>query len=103
MAERTTRESRITAVDRMIDEVTWQAQKQAIQTLMRPDIQLTMPQMVTLFAIREHGACRMGALVESTRQAGGTITGIVDRLIQDGLVARAQAPDDRRAVEVKLT
>jgi DNA-binding MarR family transcriptional regulator len=102
MAE-STRESRITAIDQMIDEVTWQAQKQAIRTLMRPGIELTMPQMVTLFAIREHGACRMGTLVEATRQAGGTVTGIVDRLIDDGLVARSQAADDRRAVEVRLT
>jgi DNA-binding MarR family transcriptional regulator len=103
MTERATRDPRIKAIDRMIDEVTWQAQKQAIQTLMRPDIDLTMPQMVTLFAIREHGACRMGTLVEATRQSGGTITGIVDRLIDDGLVARAHTAEDRRVVEVTLT
>src|SRR5437867_9515035 len=103
MTERATRDVHITAIDRMIDEVTWQAQKQAIQTLIRPDIDLTMPQMVTLFAIREHGTCRMGTLVEATRQSGGTITGIVDRLIDDGLVVRAHAVDDRRAVEVALT
>jgi MarR family transcriptional regulator, organic hydroperoxide resistance regulator len=103
MTERATREEHIAAIDRMIDEVTWQAQKQAIQTLMGPEIDLTMPQMVTLLVIREHGACRMGTLVEATRQSGGTVTGIVDRLIQDGLVERAHAADDRRAVEVRLT
>ena len=103
MTERATRDEQIAAIDRMIDEVTWQAQKQAIQTLMRPEIDLTMPQMVTLLVIREHGACRMGTLVEATHQSGGTVTGIVDRLILDGLVERAHAADDRRAVEVKLT
>ena len=103
MTERATRDVHIKAIDRMIDEVTWQAQKQAIQTLIRPDIDLTMPQMVTLFAIREHGTCRMGALIEATRQSGGTITGIVDRLIADGLVARAHIAGDRRVVEVTLT
>src|SRR6266508_3134409 len=103
MTERATRDVHIKAIDRMIDEVTWQAQKQAIQTLIRPDIDLTMPQMVTLFAIREHGTCRMGALIEATRQSGGTITGIVDRLIADGLVARTHIADDRRVVEVTLT
>jgi DNA-binding MarR family transcriptional regulator len=103
MTERATRDEQIAAIDRMIDEVTWQAQKQAIQTLMRPEIDLTMPQMVTLLVIREHGACRMGTLVEVTRQSGGTVTGIVDRLIQDGLVERSHAADDRRAVEVRLT
>jgi DNA-binding MarR family transcriptional regulator len=103
MTERATRDEQIAAIDRMIDEVAWQAQKQAIQTLMRPDLDLTLPQMITLLAIRAHGPCRMGTLVEATRQSGGTVTGIVDRLIDDGLVARAHAVDDRRAVEVALT
>jgi DNA-binding MarR family transcriptional regulator len=103
MIERVTRDDQIAAIDRMIDEVAWQAQKQAIQTLMRPDLDLTLPQMITLLAIRAHGPCRMGTLVEATRQSGGTVTGIVDRLIDDGLVARAHAIDDRRAVEVALT
>jgi DNA-binding MarR family transcriptional regulator len=103
MTERATRDEQIAAIDRMIDEVAWQAQKQAIQTLMRPDLDLTLPQMITLLAIHAHGPCRMGTLVEATRQSGGTVTGIVDRLIDDGLVARAHAIDDRRAVEVALT
>jgi DNA-binding MarR family transcriptional regulator len=103
MTERATRDEQIAAIDRMIDEVTWQAQKQAIQTLMRPDLDLTLPQMITLLAIRAHGPCRMGTLVEATRQSGGTVTGIVDRLIDDGLMARTHAIDDRRAVEVALT
>jgi len=103
MTERATRDKQIASIDRMIDDVAWQAQKQAIQTLMRPEIGLTMPQMVTLLAIRERGACRMGAIVDATRQSGGTVTGIIDRLIADGLVARAPAAADRRAVEVTLT
>src|SRR5262245_8516246 len=103
MTERETRDEQIAAIDRMIDEVAWQAQKQAIQTLIRPDLDLRLPQMITLLAIRAHGPCRMGTLVEATRQSGGTVTGIVDRLIGDGLVARAHAADDRRAVEVALT
>jgi DNA-binding MarR family transcriptional regulator len=103
MTERITRDVQIAAIDQLIDEVTWQAQKQAIQTLMQPDIDLTMPQMVTLLVIRQYGSCRMGTLVEATRQSGGTVTGIVDRLIQDGLVERSHASDDRRAVEVRLT
>jgi|HigsolmetaAR201D_1030396.scaffolds.fasta_scaffold05661_3 DNA-binding MarR family transcriptional regulator len=103
MTERITRDEQIAAIDRLIDEVTWQAQKQAIQTLMQPELDLTMPQMVTLLVIQQYGSCRMGTLVEATRQSGGTVTGIVDRLIQDGLVERAHAADDRRAVEVRLT
>src|SRR5262245_60184292 len=103
MIERVNRDDQIAAIDRMIDGVGWQAQKQAIQTLMRPELDLPLPQMITLLAIRAHGPCRMGTLVEATRQSGGTVTGIVDRLIDDGLVARSHAIDDRRAVEVALT
>src|SRR5262245_45558534 len=103
MTERATRDQQIAAIDRMIDEVAWQAQKQATQTLMRPELALTLPQMITLLAIQAHGPCRMGMLVEATRQSGGTVTGIIDRLIESGLVERAHAANDRRAVEVALT
>jgi DNA-binding MarR family transcriptional regulator len=103
MTERVTRDEQIAAIDRMIDEVAWEAQKQAGQTLARPDLNLTLPQMITLMAIRAHGPCRMGILVGATRQSGGTVTGIVDRLFAGGLVARVPATDDRRAVEVALT
>ena len=103
MTERATRDKRVQAINRLIYEITWHVQKQAIRTLMRPDIDLTMPQLVALFAIYDSGTCRMGALAEATRQSGGTITGIVDRLIECGLVARAQNAHDRRVVEVALT
>jgi DNA-binding MarR family transcriptional regulator len=103
MTERATRDTWIMAIDRLIHEVTWHAQKQAIHTLMRPEIALTLPQMVTLFAIHQRGACRMGALAEATQQSGGTITGIVDRLIHEGLVKRVRSNGDRRVVKVALT
>ena len=35
-----------------------------------------MPQMVTLFAIRGAGTCRMSELAETTQQSAGTLTGI---------------------------
>jgi DNA-binding MarR family transcriptional regulator len=81
----------------------WQGQKQSLHTLSRPDIDLTMPQMITLFAIRTVGTCRMSELAEVTQQSAGTLTGIVDRLIEDGLVARVRDADDRRVVQVALT
>jgi DNA-binding MarR family transcriptional regulator len=59
--------------------------------------------MVTLFAIHESGTCRMSTLAEITQQSAGTLTGIVDRLIDDGLVARVRNATDRRVVEVTLT
>jgi DNA-binding MarR family transcriptional regulator len=98
--ERTTR---VAAIDHIIRHIMWQGQKQSLHTLNRPDIDLTMPQMITLFAIRTAGTCRMSELAEVTQQSAGTLTGIVDRLIEDGLVARVRDADDRRVVQVALT
>jgi DNA-binding PadR family transcriptional regulator len=88
MAERAAHNERVDAIDRIFRELTWHGQKHAIQTLTRPEIGLTMPQMITLLA---------------TQQSGGTLTGIVDRLIDDGLVERVRSANDRRVIEVTLT
>lgn len=103
MTERLTRDEQIAQADDIMREIAWHAQKQATQILTRSDIDLTLPQMVTLFAIYENGSCRMSALAEATQQSAGTLTGIVDRLIDDGLVMRTRNDSDRRVVEVVLT
>lgn len=59
--------------------------------------------MVTLLAIHESGSCRMGDLADVTHQSGGTLTGIVDRLIADELVEWVRSANDRRVIEVALT
>ncbi len=97
------REHRVRAIEQIIRQITWHGHKQSIHTLSREDIALTMPQMMTLFAIRGVGACRMSDLAELTQQSAGTLTGIVDRLIEDGLVGRIRASEDRRVVQVTLT
>lgn len=97
------RERSICAIDDVVRQITWQSHKQLLQTLSRAEIALTMPQMVTLFAIRGAGTCRMSELAEITQQSAGTLTGIVDRLIEDNLVARVRDVDDRRVVQVTLT
>lgn len=99
----TTRVDYIAAIDDLIRQITWQSHKQLLQTLSRPEISLTMPQMVTLFAIRNAGTCRMSELAEVTQQSAGTLTGIVDRLIEDHLVGRLRDVEDRRVVQVTLT
>jgi DNA-binding MarR family transcriptional regulator len=93
----------IGVIDDVIRQITWQSHKQLLQTLSRPEIGLTMPQMVTLFAIRNAGTCRMSELAEVTQQSAGTLTGIVDRLIDDNLVGRVRDVEDRRVVQVTLT
>lgn len=103
MNETETRTEYIAAIDDVIRQITWQSHKQLLQTLNRPEISLTMPQMVTLFAIRDAGTCRMSELAEITQQSAGTLTGIVDRLIEDHLVGRVRDHEDRRVVQVTLT
>lgn len=103
MTEREAHDARVETIDRIFRELTWHGQKHATQTLTRPEIGLTMPQMVTLLAIYDRGSCRMGALADATQQSGGTLTGIVDRLIDDGLVERVRSANDRRVIEVTLT
>jgi DNA-binding MarR family transcriptional regulator len=103
MNESQSRFEHIAAIDHVIRQITWQSHKQLLQTLSRAEIGLTMPQMVTLFAIRGAGTCRMSELAETTQQSAGTLTGIVDRLIEDNLVARVRDIDDRRVVQVTLT
>ncbi|MEJ5344479.1 MAG: MarR family transcriptional regulator [Chloroflexus sp.] len=103
MNEQEARAHHTHVIDDIVRQITWQSQKQLLQTLSRPEIGLTLPQMVTLFAIREAGLCRMSDLADITQQSAGTLTGIVDRLIEENLVGRVRDAEDRRVVQVMLT
>ncbi|NTV65599.1 MAG: MarR family transcriptional regulator, partial [Oscillochloris sp.] len=54
----------VTSISDIVRQITWQSQKQLLRTLSRPEIGLTMPQMVTLFAIRDAHTCRMSELAD---------------------------------------
>ena len=45
----------------------------------------------------------MGELSGRLMVSNGNITGLIDRLVTEGLVARANRPEDRRTVRVTLT
>jgi DNA-binding MarR family transcriptional regulator len=65
---------------------------------------LTLPQFVALNVLEEkEGETRMGPLANATMQSAASMTGIVDRLLERGLVERERHPDDRRSVLVHLT
>ncbi|MCX7855376.1 MAG: MarR family transcriptional regulator [Anaerolineae bacterium] len=66
---------------------------------------LTFPQFVALGSLEhaEGQALRMGDLAAATHQSAASMTGIVDRLLDQGLVERRPDPDDRRSVIVALT
>lgn len=65
---------------------------------------LTFSQFITLSVLEPcPQGCRMGPLAEAAQQSAASMTGIVDRLLERGLVERERHPGDRRAVIVCLT
>jgi MarR family transcriptional regulator, organic hydroperoxide resistance regulator len=66
---------------------------------------LTTPQYMALRALDRQVAdgMKMGELAEAAYQVSATMTGIIDRLEEGGLVVRQRDPDDRRAQLVRLT
>lgn len=64
---------------------------------------LTMPQFDVIATLGNTNGMMMSQLAEKTLVTKGTLTGIVDRLEQKGLVRRAVPPDNRRCFIVMLT
>ena len=64
----------------------------------------TLPRFDVLAALhRERAGLRMSALSCVLRVSNANVTGIVDRLVGDGLVERVAVEGDRRAMVVRLT
>lgn len=84
-----------------IARVTWGGARQFAAALV--PFGLTLQQYFTLVAINRAGECTMGMLASQTHHSLGTMTGIVDRLVRQGLVTRRSHATDRRIVLVQLT
>lgn len=84
-----------------IARVTWGGARQFATALV--PFGLTLQQYFTLVAINRAGECMMGMLASLTHHSLGTMTGIVDRLVRQGLVTRRSHATDRRIVLVQLT
>ncbi len=84
-----------------IERVTWGGARQFAAAL--APFGLTLQQYFTLVAINRVGECTMGMLAGQTHHSLGTMTGIVDRLVRQGLVTRRSHATDRRIVLVQLT
>ena len=68
------------------------------------DLSLTVPQFYTLNSlVTLGGRSSMGTLSRQAHQVSATMTGIVDRLVRDGLVVRDRDQQDRRSVVVEIT
>lgn len=71
---------------------------------MRTEFATTLPRFDVLAALSRHPeGLKMSELSGVLRVSNGNVTGIVDRLVAEGLVVRVPVRDDRRAARVKLT
>jgi len=71
---------------------------------LRVQFSLTLPQFDVLAALaRREDGITMTELSRMLIVSNGNVTGIVDRLVTDRLVARRLSPNDRRSFLVRLT
>ncbi len=75
-----------------------------LRDMLRVEHDSTLPRFDVLSALdRYRDGLRMSDLSAKLRVSNGNVTGIVDRLVADGLVERAAVDGDRRAMRVRLT
>ncbi len=67
------------------------------------DLTLTVPQLKSLFFIANERTTNLKKLAVALKVTPSNVTGIVDRLVQQGLVTRQENPDDRRVSLLRTT
>jgi DNA-binding MarR family transcriptional regulator len=67
------------------------------------EIAVSMPQAKLLYLLGALGDLHMSDLVHRLGVSLSTISGLVDRIVDQGLAARREDPEDRRQVVVALT
>lgn len=71
---------------------------------LRVEFGTTLPRFDVMAALsRFEDGLKMSQLSDVLRVSNGNVTGIVDRLAQDGLLVRVPVPGDRRASVVRMT
>jgi DNA-binding MarR family transcriptional regulator len=66
-------------------------------------LDLTLPQLRLLYLLAREGPATPGALARTLRLAPSTVTGLLDRLDERGLVRRDDDPASRRCVVASAT
>ena len=78
--------------------------ERSLRARMRRQFGTTLPRFDVLAALdRERGGLTMTELSRRLMVSNGNVTGIVDRLAEDGLIVRVPSREDRRATFVRLT
>ena len=65
--------------------------------------QVSAPQLHCLLALYEHGPLPPSQIARHIMVKSSTVTGIIDRLEQKGLVTRLRDSPDRRVINIELT
>ena len=76
--------------------------ERAVRRKLRQEFAATLPRF-DLMAALDRGPATMGELSQRLKVSNGNVTGVVERLVQDGLVERTALPTDRRIYRVALT
>ncbi len=78
--------------------------EQEVRDKLRTDHNTTLPRFDVMAALSQHPAgLKMSQLSGVLRVSNGNVTGIADRLSDEGLVERIAVPGDRRATVLRLT
>jgi DNA-binding MarR family transcriptional regulator len=78
--------------------------EQAVRQGLRQEFGVTLPRFDVLSQLdRAPEGLTMGALSRRLMVTNGNVTGMVDRLVGEGLVERQPSPSDRRAQMVRMT
>lgn len=75
-----------------------------IRRRLRQDFDTTLPRFDLLSQLDRHrGGLTLTALSNRMMVSNGNLTGLVERLVKDGLIERRPDPDDGRSTRVVLT
>jgi DNA-binding MarR family transcriptional regulator len=76
----------------------------AVRDRLRREFDTTLPRFDVMAMLQKSGhGLRMSELSSELMVSNGNVTGIIDRLVGDGLVVRVSIKGDRRATLVRLT
>ncbi len=75
-----------------------------LRARLRSEFETTLPRFDVMAALyRNLGGMKMSELSRMLVVSNGNVTGIIDRLSEDGMALREAVPGDRRAARVRLT
>ncbi|TMS00267.1 MarR family winged helix-turn-helix transcriptional regulator [Nonomuraea basaltis] len=67
------------------------------------DLDLTLPQLRVLFAVRRRTGCTVSELAQTLGRRLAATSALANRLVRAGLLRRVSDQDDRRRIRLELT